>query len=1845
MDLETLKREYDKGNWKTVRNPLLQLMPKLAETLPAAEFAEWIQRYVTCCKKLSAWKDWIREARGLLRLCEGKWETLETLAKGYGTYYQDWFSAEEDAHQMAKALYGEAFQVARSEASFPAPAHAPLLKTLASQLNTGLARMKGRFTLWKRPKAGECKTLEEAWEPEEDEDEVSKATFFAIPASWETAVDDGERWEWLMAQLAAIGPEEEAWALRERAKTYGNALLPEVRGDLDCPVELLRGLHADEILVKGEGGTWGKRTVPAEYAPLLLYLRAFSMMALQKPRLDFQEILAALHARAVSGERLSYEEMQTKVIAAIGNIFEGRLQLETAAEWYQALLDAGDVVCEDAPLDKWLATVAAPQLSFTTFHEVACGNLCRLQFQFRNLSTLKLTIVRLDPRKLWQNNLNFWGMLKMYAEFFPHERAFLTRYADCLAGDPVQCDFSLPAESYPHALMSWSVELPIQEPGFYLVKTAVAEGFSCMVLGLPGMRFVEFDGRFQLLETTGGRPVEKCEVHFVPEKSPKKKQSRSTDDQGFLPALQFSANKEYHIYAMDERYGIAYTEQSIFSHRHTSRQEEMRGVIRFDRPVYRPGDTMRMHAFCALIRRDGTLRDNPVRGKKAVIELESPYPHSETTTHEVRLDAFGGAAFEWILPAECKLGQWRVQLRVAVEGGNELWLACIDHFQVEEYRKPEYEVILQLPEEKASPGEKVEVTGLARTFFGAPVNQGTVKLEIALEKLEFWGWWFDRERRERPLVEREFPLDAEGRFRYTVTMPAKSTGNYNCRVQAEVHDAAGRVVATEGEFPLVAAYAELELSTPREYCLEGTPVTWWLRRHFLQQEIPLLRETLSFTPRPFRQIDDREERETEDEEEPCDEVVPPTVVVEVTGRDECTLALEQAGAYAVEYTAEFSDGRRECAKTAWITVLPPDEQASVPSVEGLALLQEQSSYTAPCAARLAVVAAHANAWVTLAIQREDDPQPEFRVIQLNGHYALVEIPMAPTDRPGFWVSAWSLWEAEMHRQARWLDIPPPSRELQVTATLDRDSCEPGGTVSCAMQVKAPDGTPAQATLAIAVFDRALEALSEASLSGFAHEIWHFCRDCISVFWDCQYWPSYYNTAGVRGPGTYGSRSHDRYDCCLGCDNAPEEGPQRLPPTLRSDFRDTALWIGRLDTDEAGCARCEIPLPDSLTSWRVAVWAFTRQALAGEAHTELTTVLPLSSRLETPRFFIEGDDGCIYALVDNITDAPLRVSATLEADGRLALASDSVCETMVAAHGEARLTWAVTAREPGEAALTLRVQREGGFADALTRTLPVLDRGFLRRRSLHGVLEPEQPEMRMSFEVPAEIRPGSAKVTGKVTASPLAAAVAALPYLLRYRLDCAEQLAHRAIPGFAVRRWLAARGLKLGDFLAVQTQGELDEGAIERRITGCLKELKRRQFLHGGWNWFGGEGGPARPDPFITAQVAEALSWACPSEGQVPDLARALDWLSRWLAGRQEKEVYSLDALVFRVLAEAGAYSPQVADRLFAVKKELLVAAKVDLALGLHAGKDERWHEACENVAQYLTVNQGDCTAHLRVEGDFWFRWFGDGFTANANYLRLLLRTEGNSRLAGQVVNYLLAIRYEGTRWRSTIDTAAVVRALLEYTEADGGGASATCTATLDGAPVITPTGPLTWQEELGEGGTITAPVAAAGRHVLALRRPEAMRVHFAGCIEYYDLDAEHAPATGTTLQLNRNCKRIGEKLDGVQPVRVGEVIEVRLTVSASHDCEYLMLVDHKPAGFEATECHSGYDWRSGAYVEYRDSEVRFFLAWLPRGTTHFTYRLRAETPGQYLARPATIAGMYQPELCANTRAATWRLQE
>ena len=192
----------------------------------------------------------------------------------------------------------------------------------------------------------------------------------------------------------------------------------------------------------------------------------------------------------------------------------------------------------------------------------------------------------------------------------------------------------------------------------------------------------------------------------------------------------------------------------------------------------------------------------------------------------------------------------------------------------------------------------------------------------------------------------------------------------------------------------------------------------------------------------------------------------------------------------------------------------------------------------------------------------------------------------------------------------------------------------------------------------------------------------------------------------------------------------------------------------------------------------------------------------------------------------------------------------------------------------------------------------------------------------------------------------------------------------------------------------------------------------------------------------------------------------------------------------------------------------------------------------------------------------------------------------------------------------------------------------------------------------------------SGKHTVEVRRNGTGPVYFNAYLTNFTLEDFIAKA-GLEIKVQRKYYKLtavdkkikvsgsrGQALDqkvekyerrplaNLAELKSGDLVEIELVVESKNDYEYILLDDLKAAGFEPVEVRSGYTGNEmGAYVEFRDERVAFFVRALARGTHSVSYRLRAEIPGTFSALPAKAAAMYAPELRANSDEIKLRIRD
>ncbi|MCX7935949.1 MAG: alpha-2-macroglobulin, partial [Planctomycetota bacterium] len=183
---------------------------------------------------------------------------------------------------------------------------------------------------------------------------------------------------------------------------------------------------------------------------------------------------------------------------------------------------------------------------------------------------------------------------------------------------------------------------------------------------------------------------------------------------------------------------------------------------------------------------------------------------------------------------------------------------------------------------------------------------------------------------------------------------------------------------------------------------------------------------------------------------------------------------------------------------------------------------------------------------------------------------------------------------------------------------------------------------------------------------------------------------------------------------------------------------------------------------------------------------------------------------------------------------------------------------------------------------------------------------------------------------------------------------------------------------------------------------------------------------------------------------------------------------------------------------------------------------------------------------------------------------------------------------------------------------------------------------------------IAGDAVETGKHTIELRKKGVGPLYFNVYLSYFTLE-DFITKAGMEIKVARKVYRLkpvdktaevaGSRTASNRSLQWGEQF-VQPIFESKNDYEYVVFEDHKAAGFEPVEVRSGYTGNDlGAYVEFRDERVAFFVRQLARGNHSVCYRLRAEIPGRFSALPARGYAMYAPELKGNSDEIKLRIED
>ncbi|HEU4861873.1 MAG TPA: alpha-2-macroglobulin family protein, partial [Chitinophagaceae bacterium] len=250
--------------------------------------------------------------------------------------------------------------------------------------------------------------------------------------------------------------------------------------------------------------------------------------------------------------------------------------------------------------------------------------------------------------------------------------------------------------------------------------------------------------------------------------------------------------------------------------------------------------------------------------------------------------------------------------------------------------------------------------------------------------------------------------------------------------------------------------------------------------------------------------------------------------------------------------------------------------------------------------------------------------------------------------------------------------------------------------------------------------------------------------------------------------------------------------------IRKNFNETAFFFPDLKTNENGDIEFSFTMPEALTRWKFQALFHTKELAFGYSSKEIVTQKQLMVQPNPPRFLREGDKIEFSTKIVNLTEKELTGQAELQlfdaatnesVSGWLNNLYPNQYFTVAAGQSEAvtfplqvpylfdrALVWRIVAK-----ASPIGGGLEGAVSDGEEEAMPVLTNRMLVTETLPLNLRGTETK---NFKFDKLINSNKSEtlqhqsLTVEYTGNPVWYAVQAIPYLMEYPYECAEQIWNR-----------------------------------------------------------------------------------------------------------------------------------------------------------------------------------------------------------------------------------------------------------------------------------------------------------------------------------------------------------------------------------------------------------------------------------------------------------------------------------
>ncbi len=1337
-----------------------------------------------------------------------------------------------------------------------------------------------------------------------------------------------------------------------------------------------------------------------------------------------------------------------------------------------------------------------------------------------------------------------------------------------------------------------------------------------------------------------------------------------------------------------------------------TRSTDLAWYVIDDRKMYKPGEEVSLKGWLRTIDRG---KGGDVGGISGAVS-QVAYTVFDQTNNKIgqgtaAVSAVGGFDTKFTLPKTPNLGYATVRF----EAKGRMSGSYSHGFQIQEFRRPEFEVKANASQGPFLVGGTGDVTVDAKYYAGGPLAGAQTSWYVTSSQASYtppnrddfifgtWEpWWsyhsWDDESGSRYKPPRTWEhsakTDATGahtlHFDFLSVNPPRTMSVVANASVTDVNRQTWSAAATMLVHPS-ERYVGLKATKP--FVDRGTPFSLEVIGTDLDGnasvgskiEVKAVRLDWSYKKGVFK----------------VEEVDPQTCSV-VAAQDPvpCQFATPEGGSYRVTATIVDAKGRpNQTTMSFWVTGgdTPPAREVQQERVE---IVPDKKEYKHGDTAELLVMAPFYPAEALVSWRRSGIVKTER--FTMNGPSATIKVPIIDAFVPNMYVHVDLVGAAArtddhgdpdptLPKRPAYaagiidLPVPPKQRTLDVKVAPSVAKLAPGETAKLTVEVKDAFGKPvANSETAVIVVDESILALSGYQ---FPSPIDRFYGRRGSDTRD------HYLRANVKLAKPDANTLADQQQAQRGAAGgmpAPEAAPMTVSPppppppppdapkdakkaerdegeaqspqpntpiAVRSNFNPLAAFSPTVKTDANGRAVVDVKMPDNLTRYRIVAVTTAGDKQFGKGESAIVARLPLMVRPSPPRFLNFGDTFKLPVVVQNQTDAPMKVRVGVRATNAQ-ITDGAGREVSVPANDRVEVLFPAAAEMAGTARFQI-VGSAGSYSDAAELALPVWTPATTEGFATYGVIDSGAIKQRVALPGKVVTQFGGLEVT--TASTNLQALTDAFLYLVKYPYECAEQRASRILAIAALRDVL----------VAFKTKDMPSTSALEASVKTDIERLSQMQNYDGGYA-FWDRGHPS--NPYLTVYVTSALLHAKAKGFAVPQqmIDRAKPYLKNienYYPWYYSKEVrWSISAYALYTRKQIGDLDVAKGKKLFVESSAAKPTTTATMEthgwlLALFAQNKDAADERKELVRHALnhTSETAGAANFVASYGDGNYLLLASDHRVDAVMLDALIQEQQSLDLIPKVVTGLLAHRKAG-RWLNTQENTFALLALDRYFQT---------------YEKVTPDfvarvwlgndygGDKTFKGRSTDYYQIAIPMKDVVTHDqqdLTIQKDGKGRLYYRIGMTYAPENLKLPPADYGFV-VTRQYEGVDDPSDvvrdgsGVWRIKAGARVRVKLKMVNENRRYHVALVDPLPAGLEAMnsalavtgpiptdpnvqKSRGAYWWWYGPWYEHqnlRDERTEAFASLVWEGVHDYTYVARATTPGNFVVPPAKAEEMYMPE--------------